>query len=336
MLKYQVKLPYIARKLLLPLLLMLAGLLLAVQPASAAGQVLGIHLLHPDEIKQFRQVFPDDQWRYVTIPLTLNDLQRHKQWQEFFDLAYSQKVTPIVRLATRFDSELNAWQIPSKKDIIDLVTFLSSLDWHQAQRHVIVFNEVNHANEWGGQLDPAAYARTLRFTSNWLKTESKNYLVLPAALDLATSSDSDSLEAFAYLNRLYQSDPEVFSYIDFWNSHSYPNPGFESPPQRNAKNSLRGFTFELNFLKQKTGRDFQVFITETGWMATPSTGRYLSSYYLYALQHIWNDPRVVAVTPFVMRGSPGPFAEFSFFDANNLPTIQLFALQHALKQLVEE
>lgn len=333
MLKYQEKILYIVQKLIFSLFLFLTLFLFGTTQVGATGQVLGIHILNVDEIKQFRQVFTDEEWRHVTIPLTLNDLNKKKEWQEFFDSAYEQKIIPIVRLSTRFDPELNAWVIPNKKDITELASFLGQLDWHQDKKYIIVFNEVNHANEWGATLDPASYAEVLKFTSNWFRTENRNYQILPAAMDLATINDRDSLEAFNYLSQLHANDPEIFSYIDYWNSHSYPNPGFESSPQRNTKDSLRGFIYELAFLKQKTGSDYQVFITETGWVANNSTNYYLSNYYLYALQHIWSDPRIIAVTPFVMRGSPGPFEDFSFFDGGNNATIQLFAMQHALREL---
>jgi hypothetical protein len=49
--------------------------------------------------------------------------------------------------------------------------------------------------------------------------------------------------------------------------------------------------------------------------------------------HVWSDPRVVAVTPFVLRGDPGPFAEFGFLDKNNQPTRQYRALQQALNRV---
>jgi hypothetical protein len=85
-------------------------------------------------------------------------------------------------------------------------------------------------------------------------------------------------------------------------------------------------------LKKKTGRDLRTFITETGWVENASTSRWLESYYTYAFQHIWSDPRIIAVTPFVLRGDPGPFAGFSFLDKNNRPTIQYVAMQNALKK----
>mgnify|MGYP000877819589 FL=1 len=330
MVKYQVKTLYIS--LILAFLLFLN--LVFLQRAKAQtlnSQKLGMHLLHPEEIGQFRQIYPDEAWRPVTIPLTLNDLDQWQLWQDFFDQAKQLKIIPIIRLSTRFDPQLNAWQIPSRKDIVNLVNFLSSLDWHQDEKFVIVFNEVNHAAEWGGKIDPLLYGSILKFTSSWLRSEGKNYQILPAAMDLAANNSQETREAFSYLNDLYHFDQEIFDYIDYWNSHSYPNPDFSAAPTKKGQNSVRGFTYELNWLKNKTGKDFNVFITETGWASSYLTNYYLDDYYLYALQHIWSDARVKAVTPFLMKGSPGPFASFSFFDAANHPTVQLFSLQKAVK-----
>lgn len=302
-----------------------------VEASDSRG--LGIHILHPAEIEQFRDVYQDEIWRFVVIPFSLDDLNKRSEWQKFFDRAYQLKAIPILRLVTRFDSEQNAWAIPSRKNIIDMARFLSSLDWHQNEKFIIVFNEVNHASEWGGKIDPLLYANTLKFTSEWFHSENYNYKILPAAMDLAATNTSDTREAFAYLQTMYNIDPQIFDYIDYWNSHSYPNPDFAASPKRTGQNSMRGFTYELNWLKNMTGKDFEVFITETGWASSYLTNYYLDDYYLYAINHIWNDSRVRAVTPFIMKGSPGPFASFSFFDASGNPTIQLFSLQKALKQV---
>jgi hypothetical protein len=295
------------------------------------SQILGMHILHPDEINQFRQIYKDEAWRFVTIPLTLDDVTKKTDWQKFFDQAYQFKVIPIIRLSTRFNTDLNAWQIPSRRDIVNLANFLSSLDWHQDEKFIIVFNEVNHAAEWGGKIDPLLYGGILKFTSDWFHSENKNFKILPAAMDLAANNSQATREAFSYLQSLYNFDQEIFDSIDYWNSHSYPNPDFAASPMRKGQNSIRGFTYELNWLKNKTGKDFDVFITETGWASSYLTNYYLDDYYFYALQHIWSDTRVKAVTPFLMKGSPGPFASFSFFDAANNPTVQLFSLQKAIK-----
>lgn len=312
---------------------LLLSAVFAVNKAQAVNsRVMGMHIMHTGELEEVRKVYTDEEWRFVTIPLTLDDLKKPEEWQSFFDQAYKLKVIPILRLTTRFDAAHNAWEIPSRKDIIEMANFLNKLDWHQDEKFIIVFNEVNHAAEWGGKIDPITYGGILKFTSNWFRSEARNYKILPAAMDLAANNSSETREAFSYLESLYDFDHEIFDSIDYWNSHSYPNPDFAASPKRTGQNSVRGFTYELNWLKGKTaGKDFQVFITETGWASSYLTNYYLDDYYFYALSNIWNDKRVKAVTPFIMKGSPGPFSSFSFFDAKGNPTVQLFSLQKALK-----
>jgi hypothetical protein len=61
-------------------------------------------------------------------------------------------VIPIIRLSTRFDYYLNAWQIPSRKDIVSLANFLSTLRLAPERKNLSLFlMEVNHAAEWGGK-----------------------------------------------------------------------------------------------------------------------------------------------------------------------------------------
>lgn len=322
------------RHLVWVLVLTVVGLWFA-SPVQAVSERMGLHVLSLDELDKVQQFFqatksaePDTQWWYITIPFTMADLDRLDEWQRFFDQAQQYKIIPIVRLATKFEN--GAWAVPTRRDITRQVQGLSSLRWPTEQRHVIVFNEVNHAKEWGNRLDPAGYAEILAFTASWLQSEPYDYKVLPAAMDLAAPNSVGTRDAFAYFTAMLEANPEVFAQIDYWNSHSYPNPGFSSPPARRAVNSLWGFDYELTFIKEKTGRDLQVFITETGWANNAVTRKWLSTYYTYALQHIWSDPRVVAVTPFVLKGDPGPFAEFGFIDRNDKPTLQYKALQEAI------
>lgn len=321
---------------ILPLLIWFLGVF-AVPAQAEKGSVLGIHILNTGEIPQAQQLLQADQtdsWHYVTIPLSLDDIQKHDEWQNFFWEAKKARVIPVVRLVTKFEN--GSWKVPTKRNITDVIKFLSDLEWPTAERHIIVFNEVNHAKEWGGAIDPDSYAETLRFTSQWAHSEEKNYIVLPAAMDLAATTGGETLEAFAYLDKMYQTDNEIFSYVDVWNSHSYPNPGFSASPERTAKNSLRGFQYELAYVKEKTGRDLQTFITETGWAENGATRRWLDEYYKYAAEHVWSDPRVIAVTPFILRGDPGPFSMFTFLDKNNKPTTQYQAYAAIIRQFGEQ
>jgi len=298
-----------------------------------AGSVLGVHILQPSELQSAVKLIKtnSEDWQYVTIPLTLADTDKKDVWQDFFNKAAENKVKPIVRLATRFDGQ--AWVVPNRKEIVDQINFLNGLIWPSQDRLIVLFNEPNHSKEWGGTIDPQGYAAIANFAADWAHTSDPNFVVLPAGLDLAAPNGRLTMDAFAYLDQMISSQPELFQKFDAWNSHSYPNPAFSASPEMNGQNSLRGFQIELSYLKSKTNRDFSVYITETGWVNSNKTSRWLTSYYKYAVDNVWSDPRVIAVTPFVLQGAPGPFANFSFLDAQGEPTPQYAAFQSALKKI---
>lgn len=307
--------------------------LLCAQTVRAA-EVLGVHILNTGELDAAKHLVKTekrkDAWDYVTIPFTLDDIRRGVDWQKFFYQARDLKFQPIVRLATRFDR--GVWVVPTRKDIVDMIAVLSSLDWPlPSERIVVVFNEPNHAKEWGGHLKPSEYAHVLQFAADWMHTEMLGYVVLPAGLDLDAPNSASTMEAFVFLERMIDEESRVLNSLDGWTSHSYPNPAFSASPTVNGKNSLRGFEYELAFLKKYTDREFPVYITETGWVDSKKTKRWLPQYYQYAVDHIWSDPRVRAVTPFVLQGAPGSFAQFSFYDSNGKPTLHFNAYQKALE-----
>ncbi len=318
------------------LLLSLIVFVLSATPVTAMeDKILGVHLLSTQDINRAEQLLKvEDDWHFLTIALTLDDLNQEKMWQDFFNQCRQKRFIPIVRLATRVEN--GVWIRPNRKQIVQMFLFLNNLDWPTDKLFLVVFNEVNHAKEWGGVVDVPSYVETLDFVSRWAHTEEREYIVLPAAMDLDAPDRHQTMEAFNYLNQMYRYDSSIFNKVDVWNSHSYPNPAFSSSPKMTGKNSLRGFIHELDFLKRKTGQDYKVIITETGWKANYQTKSWLEDYYLYAFQHIWSHPQVIGVTPFVLQGSPGPFSDFSFYDSNDQPTVHYSAFQKALKQLEQE
>ena len=310
--------------------------LVTASPLRAAeGEVLGIHILHPyelDNAQKLLKVLPEneDQWHYFTIPFSLEDVSKKDDWQAFFNQAKAKKMIPIVRLVTRFEN--GAWKIPNRTETADAISLLGQLEWPTQDKTIIIYNEPNQAHEWGGAIDPESYTQVLSFAADWAHTEGKNFKVLPAGMDLAAPNGGATREAFLYMDQMLASEPDIFQKVDYWNSHSYPNPGFSSSPERTGKNSLRGFQHELSYLKEKTGREYQVFITETGWVDNGYTGRWLATYYQYAFQHIWSDSRVKAVTPFILQGDPGPFSDFTFLTQDGKQTRQYQAYQNILRQ----
>ena len=301
----------------------------------SAQQVLGVHILRVEELTDAEKLLEinddSDAWKYVTIPFTLDDVKKLDQWQNFFNSCQSAKIKPILRLAT--SQTENGWKKPSYSDVIEFAAALRKLDWPSDERIIIIFNEPNHKGEWDGDISPDEYADILEFSSRWFHTEQEPYIVLPAALDLAAPNSSATMEAFNFWRQALVVNPDLFTYIDAWNSHSYPNPAFSSSPTLWTQNSIRGYRHELDFVKKNSQRELKVYITETGWAQNWLTSWRLTDYYRYAAKYVWSDPRVVAVTPFLLKGSPGPFTSFSFIDENGNKTKNYEAYRQVIESM---
>jgi hypothetical protein len=312
-------------KYIITLITLLSSTFFSAGSVDAAGY--GVHLLRPEELPLVLPYRGTNHDFYVTVPYSVYD-RRGLIWNTFFKLADQNNITPLVRLVTQFEN--NSWQQPTRKDIVEATDFLSSLDW-PGKMHIILFNEPNHAAEWGGQIDPAGYAKTALFAARWLKTESKEYVVLPAGLDAAAPNGVETMDSFAFIKKMVNAEPELLSFIDGWTSHSYANPGFVGSAYSSGKQSIKGFESELNLLSQYGKENLPVYITETGWRQTESITPRLSQYYQYAADNVWNHDQVKAVTVFVLQASNGPFTEFSLLHPNGSPTPQLHALRRVLE-----
>jgi len=315
--------------------LIILGLGAGRAPKARAGEVLGIHVLHPGELPKAARLLKTDKnkdlWQYVTIPLALEDVKKQEEWQQFFDQAKELRLRPMVRLVTKFEN--GAWRAPTRKDIVDLISFLERLQWPDPdQQIVIVMNEPNHRAEWGGQIDPEGYADILAFAADWMRTSKQQFVVLPAGMDLAAPNGPTTMDAFVYLARALRAHPELLEKLDGWTSHSYPNPAFMGKATDTGRASIRGYQHELKFLARYTKKELPVYITETGWVDARTTARWLSAYYEYAAVNVWSDPRVKAVTPFLLQGAPGPFENFSFYDADGRPTRHFEAYRRIIEK----
>jgi hypothetical protein len=224
-----------------------------------------------------------------------------------------------VRLATQ--AENGAWIKPNPEDTATWVNFLNQLNWVTKNRYVILFNEPNHANEWGGSLNPQEYAKVIGSLATGLKASSSDFFILPAALDTAAPNSKITMEARQFWQSMYQEDPQIFKLLDGWNSHSYPNPNFSASPTKVGLGSLQSYKTEIAYL-QNLGlpSNLPVFITETGWIhedgkvlgASDPQASVLSQFYSEAFASIWTDKNLVAITPFVLNYPEKPFSQFSF------------------------
>lgn len=262
-------------------------------------------------------------WGYVTLVIQENDRDK-KKWQGVFDQMRELHLIPIVRLATVPQGD--SWRRPKPKDAKEWAKFLNSLNWVTKNRYLVLFNEPNHAKEWGGQVDAQSYAQVAFEFAKTLKETNPDFFIMLAGLDAAAPHQPPLYEdEEQFLRKLFLASsipPEkITEYLDGWASHSYPNPGFVGSPHGQGRNSIRTYLWELNLLRfLKVKKDLPVFITETGWPHAEGMGKQLNYFNAAAaaqkfqiyFSQVTGDSKVVAITPFILNYQGEPFDHFSW------------------------
>lgn len=295
------------------------------KPILASDNIFGLHLTQVGDIASAKTIInsSNGDWGWATIVIRPDQLDKNT-WQDFFDNCRKYHIIPIIRLASSMQGPV--WAKPDKEEVIRLSNFVNSLTWPTKQQHIILYNEINHAQEWGGTIDPQGYADLAIFTSQYLKTLNPNFIILSGGLDLAAPSQLPNFESAQNVyQQIYEYKPEFFNNIDAIASHSYPNHGFIGTPKDTGQHSIRGYLWEQQFIQslgiQKT---FPIFITETGWPHREGiknensfyTTQTTASFLIDALQ-IWSsDKTIQAVTPFIYNYPNEPFDHFSWADQN--------------------
>ncbi len=284
-------------------------------PLSVTNNRIGVHILSPDELDEANKLVNNNSnasWGYVTVPIQSGDRDRVK-WTRFMNKAYELKIIPLIRVAT-FASDKN-WTKPGNDDLIDFANFLNELPWPTKNRYVIIFNEVNRPDEYGGAVSPEEYADILNNAIDIFKSRSDKFFILPSALDNAAPNKNGYIRYDVYLERMYKEKPEIFNRLDGWTSHAYGNPDFRSSPVLSGDNKADSFKYDLKILNKYTKKKLPVFITEAGWAnVVPSLS--VANFYNYAFTHVWSNDQVVAVTPFLLHAGAPPFDRFSLLGKN--------------------
>lgn len=287
-------------------------------PLSVPNNKIGIHLLFPEELSKARELVNSNggEWGYVTIPIQAIDKDLVK-WQKFMDECKKLKIIPLIRISTEGDYfNQGTWRKPENSDVVDFANFLNSLSWPTKNRYVIIFNEVNRADEWGGEADPEKYAEILSHSVTIFKSKNQDFFIISSGMDNAAATGNGTFNQYDYFEIMNSKIPGIFNQIDGYSSHSYPNPAFSQPPDIQTKMSISSFRFERDFIKELGSKDLPIFITETGWDQTKFTEEEVVEFYKKALSETWNDPKIVAITPFLLNSGPGPFEKFSFLRNN--------------------
>jgi hypothetical protein len=321
-------------------LISLLGLSLPMQtfaienPLARPNNKIGIHILFTTEIPQAAKLINSNggDWGYVTIPLQSNDRDL-KKWQQFMAQCRKYHIIPIVRLATEGDYlNTTVWRKPQLADVVDAAKFLDSLSWPTKNRYVIIYNEVNRGDEWGGAVEPSEYASLLSFAVTVFKSKNPDYFIISAGLDNAAPNQAKLyMNQYEYLRQMNRAVPGIFNQIDGLASHSYPNPGFSQPPIKESSTGVNSFKYERALAKQLNGKELPVFITETGWTSDIISDEKKTQYYQETFNTIWNDPGIVAITPFILEARGGAFQQFSFMTATGSATKQYQLVKDLLK-----
>jgi len=313
----------------------------------ASDNIFGLHLTQTQDLSTAKDIINSSggDWGWITIVIRLDQLD-YQTWQDFFDNCRKHHIIPIIRLSTIGDED--NWKIPQNSDIDSLASFLNSLNWPTKNQHIILFNEINHGQEWGGEVNIKNYVDTAIYASQKFKSLNQNFFILGSALDLASpDKEPKFLSAKTVYQQIYDYKPEYFDHLDGVASHSYPNHGFIGTPKDTGQHSIRGYQWELDTIK-KLGvkKDFPIFITETGWphreglngrnsfYTTKTTSQFLLDAY-----QIWSeDKRIKAVTPFTYNYPQIPFDHFSWLDQSEklFPEYQKFIDQPKIPNVPEQ
>lgn len=303
-------------------------------PLSTPNNKIGVHILFTTELEAAAKLVNGNggDYGYVTIAIQSGDKDIEK-WQTFLNRSRELHIIPIIRLATEGNPfNTKVWRTPTDYDIIDFANFLNSLNWPYKNRYIIVYNEVNRGDEWGGGLNPREYAELLSYTVTVFKSKSSDFFIIPAGLDNAAPNQSTLyMNQYNYMREMNAAVPGIFNQVDGLSSHSYPNPGFSQPPTANSTMGINSFQYEQALIKSFGSKDLPVFITETGWSTEVIPDAKAAQYYNTALSGTWSDKSIVALTPFLLQGSGGPFQKFSLLGAEGGTSKQYEAIKNYSK-----
>lgn len=302
-------------------------------PTARPNNRFGIHILFPQELNEAAKLVNSNggDWGYITIPIQTGDKDLTK-WQKFMDDAKIHHLIPLVRLATEGDYfNTIVWRKPGASDVLDFANFLDSLNWPLKNRYIIIFNEPNRSDEWGGKANPNEYADILAYAAAVFKSKSEDYFIISAGFDNASVNvPGSSINEYDFMRQMILAVPSVYNQIDGISSHSYPNPGFSRPPSSTDLIGTSTFIHEKNFLYNLTGKSLPVFISETGWSKDRVSENLQSVYYKQTFSFVWQDSSIIAVTPFLLKAGTDPFRVFSFLD-EDLPTPMYKAIRELPK-----
>jgi hypothetical protein len=291
-------------------------------PLNSQNNSFGIHILDDSDMNDAATLVNSSggDWGYVTLVIR-KDERDIKRWQRTFDNMRKLHLIPIIRIASV--QKNNGWEKIANEDIESWVFFLNSLNWVTKNRYLIIGNEVNHADEWGGEIKPDEYANILCNFYQQLNKASDDFFVIHAGFDASAPNDRLHMDEEKYLKEEIKIRSDLFSCFNGWSSHSYPNPNFAGLETASGRGTVKTYLWEEDLLKSLGKKqEIPIFITETGWAINPKnkllTPEIIAKKLKYAFENIWKEKNIVAVTPFVIKYTEPPFNVFSWKDQSGI------------------
>lgn len=299
----------------------------------------GIHILSPQDLGKAQKLVNSNggDWGFVTIVIRDDEMDFGK-WQNFFDECRERHLIPLVRIATHLEG--SNWVKPQNSDIEKWSQFLGNLNWPIKERYVIIYNEPNHAKEWGGEVNPADYAQMLNRAIDQFKQKNLNFQILNSGFDQAAPNSQTTMDTTLFWQKMEEEIPGIFQKIDGWVSHSYPNHGFIGTPFQSGRHSIKGYQWETHYLETyyNLKKNLPIFITETGWPYKIEskdsfiTQEKAAEYIKHSFEKIWPpDVKIRAVTPFLLYYDQPPFENFSWITKDKTETLLFQEIENISK-----
>lgn len=305
------------------------------------NNIVGIHLNQPEDydIEAAASLVNSagGDWGYALLVVTEKDRDIDRL-NDIFNKFRKAHLIPIIRIEKGLCGSV--WCRSGQSEVAAWIKTLNSskLHWPVKTRYVVLFNEPNHASQWGGSVDPVNFADTVDAYCTGLKQANDDFFVMMGGLDLSSPQQPPQYyDAQRFLEEMYKYKPQIFDCLDGWASHSYPNPGFVSSPSKTGRVSVAGYQWELMTLKNMgVNKDYCVYITETGWPHREGfaedrsfhSAEVVAGYFREYILALQQDRRVCAVTPFIMNDQGELFDHFSW----RMPSGENFYPQYSVVQ----
>lgn len=307
---------------------------------GAGSNVFGVGLVSPGSDTQYDLVHGlagDNGWIMLLFPgITSTSTSADPTWIDAVNQAYSRNMNVVARLNPPWGSSnyRDESDDPAHRNYTTLANafraVVASLPRVNGRNlYLQIDNEPDLCYEWfcnPGEAQPLQYAEMAAEYASFYK-----YVVL-AIRSLGDSrikvaygalapggarqcgccgsqncpADQGGITGLTYMDAMVAAVPDIWSYVDFLATHSYPASGIGfgfNCPLDQATPGLTYYQLEL----QKIGRSLQVLVTETGW-ATNAPGlptcteQNKADWTVGAYKQVWlNDSAVMGVMPFMLQ-----------------------------------